>query len=131
MSVIKKNHHESSSIYKTLARAITCAFLSSRLRLAVLQRLPVGTSVLMDLAVGQRVAVGHFAVAGQAAVRRLTLLMIVVLLLGSLLLVGRVGLVVELGEEEVEEYGIRKNEDEGPARVLAVVDEELAAVQEG
>lgn len=76
------------------------------------------------------VAIGQLAV-GQLLFALVTVIPVVVVLLALGQLVRRVGLVVELGEEEVEEYGIGKNEDQRPAWVLAVVDQELAAVQEG
>lgn len=41
-----------------------------------------------------------------------------------------VSLVVELGEQEVEEDRVRQDQDQRPLRVVAVVDEQLAAVQE-
>lgn len=40
-------------------------------------------------------------------------------------------LVVEIVEEVVEEDGVRESEDDGPARVAAVVEEKLRGVEEG
>lgn len=40
-------------------------------------------------------------------------------------------LVVEVVEEVVEEDGVREREDDGPARVAAVVEEKLSGVEEG
>lgn len=56
--------------------------------------------------------------------------------IGNLLpILGRrsasVGLVIEVREEIVEEYGVRKREVEGPAGIPTVVEEELRRMDEG
>lgn len=53
------------------------------------------------------------------------------LFLCSLLFRFAVGLVVKVVEEVVEEDGVRESEDDGPARVSAVVEQKLRGMEEG
>lgn len=57
-------------------------------------------------------------------------LMTVLFPMASLLLPRRVGLVVEVPEEVVEEDGVRESEAHGPPRVTAVVEKQLHGVEE-